>query len=517
MLPTPVRFWCILALCAAPAGASDIEKWLIMPGPVVESHASIEADCDACHAPLSEQDEATLCNACHTEIGNDIAARKGFHGRLPPDEGRQCASCHVEHEGRDAVIVVLDEATFDHDLTDFPLLGGHSSVACGACHSQGEPHREAPTECVACHRQDDIHGGRLGDDCGSCHTPDDWRDALFDHGKTGFPLTGGHSSIECGACHASDDFAQVGKTCASCHSDDDVHKGRNGPQCADCHSATNWTEITFNHMAVSGFALVGGHKSLTCQDCHRAADFKDLDNATCHACHRNDDPHEGRFGTDCASCHNNFHWDSVIFNHKAETGFELPAGHRNLTCDACHTGPLTQPLASDCGGCHAADDVHLGQLGDRCAACHVPTSWTARLWFDHDITTFPLLGAHAVLGCESCHASAAFHDADTACISCHVEEDPHRGGLGDRCDDCHNPADWHAWLFDHEQQTTFALTGAHTTLACEACHTEATGGIEKVSDDCSSCHRRDDPHFGRFGNNCESCHTTNSFAEIEGM
>ena len=78
VFPIPVRFWCILALCAAPASASDIEKWLIMPGPVVESHASIEADCDACHAPLSQQDQATLCSACHTEVGIDVVAGTGF-------------------------------------------------------------------------------------------------------------------------------------------------------------------------------------------------------------------------------------------------------------------------------------------------------------------------------------------------------------------------------------------------------------------------------------------------------
>ena len=35
------------------AQASEIEKWLIMPGPVIASHAEFEADCSACHAPLS--------------------------------------------------------------------------------------------------------------------------------------------------------------------------------------------------------------------------------------------------------------------------------------------------------------------------------------------------------------------------------------------------------------------------------------------------------------------------------
>ena len=508
-----------LALLVAPklGPATEIEKWLIMPGPVVSSHAEFEADCAACHAPLSEQSQDRLCIACHVDIGADIDRRKGFHGRLSGPDRRECESCHTEHEGRDFDIVALDEASFDHALTDFVLQGAHTTTSCDGCHADGKLHREAPTECAGCHSMDDVHAGSLGDDCGACHNETTWTEATFDHRSTRFPLTGAHAVVSCDSCHRSKDFAEVGQTCNDCHSQDDVHKGRNGTQCVDCHSTTTWTKLTFNHMVVSGFALVGGHKGLDCQSCHRTDDFSVAGGSDCNSCHQPDDPHEGRFGADCGSCHNTFNWESVLFDHSAETGFTLPPGHRELDCDACHTESLAVALPSECGTCHAADDVHKGQLGDRCTGCHVSTSWTAPLWFDHDVSSFPLLGVHADLACDQCHATAAFHDVSGACVSCHVDEDPHRGSLGEQCDDCHNPASWRAWQFDHDQQTGFSLTGAHTDLKCSDCHLQSTGHAAVVRDDCNSCHRRDDPHSGRFGNNCETCHTTSSFTEIEGM
>lgn len=129
--------------------ASEIEKWLIMPGPVAAVHAETEAECDACHAPLSEVRQAELCVACHTEVGDDISSGSGFHGRMPEQDKTECAACHAEHEGRDMLIVDLDETTFDHNLTDFILRGAHTDAACKTCHADGELRRDAPTECDA--------------------------------------------------------------------------------------------------------------------------------------------------------------------------------------------------------------------------------------------------------------------------------------------------------------------------------------------------------------------------------
>ena len=517
LLVVSMLFTLIVVINPLTARASTLEKWLIMPGPVVSSHADLEDDCSNCHEPLSDRQQAELCAVCHTEVGRDIDEKTGFHGRLPASQGVECSSCHTDHEGRDMGIVELDEATFDHDLTDFVLRGGHVTAACTDCHNAGEAHRQAETACIGCHRSDDPHRGQLGETCESCHNATAWSDATFDHDTTNFLLTGAHVRATCSACHQNSDFGDVGRTCVACHQMEDVHKGRNGSQCANCHSAASWSKLTLDHLALSGFPLIGGHRGIECLDCHRADDFRDLGGSDCNACHRVDDVHQGRNGPDCGSCHNVSNWSAVNFDHATQTDFPLPAGHGKLPCSTCHSGRLQDELPRECGACHSDDDVHKGQLGTRCENCHVATDWTAQLWFDHDITSFPLIGAHADLSCNQCHTSAAFHDAGDTCVACHVDDDAHRGGLGNRCDSCHNPADWQAWQFDHDVQTKFALTGAHAGLACAICHSESEMHKVSTAADCNSCHRRDDPHLGRFGGNCVRCHTTSSFSQVEGM
>jgi hypothetical protein len=134
--------------------------------------------------------------------------------------------------------------------------------------------------------------------------------------------------------------------------------------------------------------------------------------------------------------------------------------------------------------------------------------------FDHDLTTFPLLGKHDVLECADCHATPAFHDADDQCIECHAEDDVHERRLGADCATCHNPNDWLAWSFDHNTQTDFALTGAHADVTCHACHRKPVDGEIVLGSTCITCHRGDDLHRGEFGTDCAECHTTESFSDL---
>jgi len=515
----PSAICVLVALSLQPAidpAMADIQKWLIMPGPVVNSHADIESDCSSCHSPIAKKPQGELCLNCHTATRDDIANDAGFHGRLPAAQQPACANCHTEHEGREMDITGLDAGTFDHTRTDFPLMGAHANVRCDGCHAAGVAHREAPSACIACHRQEDVHDGNLGTDCAGCHTTRNWSATAFDHGDTGFPLSGAHSAVACSTCHEGSQFAAAGQTCIACHRSDDLHRGQNGPQCADCHGVSSWRGVAFDHEAVSGFALTGGHKSLGCQACHRGGNTSPADGRTCAACHERDDPHAGRFGTTCESCHSVNDWRSVRFDHAKKTTFTLPPGHDKLPCNTCHTGNLADALPRDCGTCHADEDPHGKQLGNVCESCHMPTSWTAELWFDHDITSFPLLGAHAALSCDQCHVTAAFHDAGSTCVACHAGGDPHNGGLGQQCENCHNPSAWRASRFDHDR-TDFPLTGAHTALSCNACHLDDTKPTHTAGSNCVSCHRRDDPHLGRFGDDCSNCHTTSTFSRIEGM
>ncbi len=102
---------------------------------------------------------------------------------------QDCATCHTEHKGRDANIVVLDESKFNHVQTDFALKGGHANekVVCKDCHKPKVKFRDAPNSCVSCHKKDDKHKNSLGDKCADCHVEKSWKEITFDHSKSDFP------------------------------------------------------------------------------------------------------------------------------------------------------------------------------------------------------------------------------------------------------------------------------------------------------------------------------------------
>ena len=149
-----------------------------MPSPLSAAHASKpgEADCSACHTAPGKTAPAK-CLACHTEIASRIAAQRGFHR----DKADDCAVCHAEHQGRQAKIVPLDIADFDHTETGADLQGAHLKVkACDTCHTPANtlPRTYAKSYlfrvpgCRACHTPP--HPGRQ-DQCADCHGQSDWR------------------------------------------------------------------------------------------------------------------------------------------------------------------------------------------------------------------------------------------------------------------------------------------------------------------------------------------------------
>lgn len=65
----------------------------------------------------------------------------------------------------------LKNANFDHSKTMFPLTGKHATLLCESCHKTTL--KDTPRDCIACHREDDIHRGRRPD-CARCHVTSDW-------------------------------------------------------------------------------------------------------------------------------------------------------------------------------------------------------------------------------------------------------------------------------------------------------------------------------------------------------
>lgn len=491
--------------------AASIES-LVMPGPVAEAHAETEETCSACHGLFDRGSQKGLCLDCHEDIAADLDQDRGLHGHHPDVREGECRACHTEHEGREADITGLQPSLFDHEQTGFTLTGAHAAESCGSCHETGTPFREVEATCAGCHQADDPHDGGFDVSCGDCHTPAGWQQAEFDHDSTDFPLLGSHRDAACLGCHADQRFEAPASECVDCHRSDDAHNGTNGDSCGDCHGSSSWSDSHFDHFEETGYRLEGAHAELSCGNCHVEPGGYEALPTDCVGCHASDDVHLGRNGTDCAECHQQNAW-SRSFDHLAETGYALLGAHAEQSCGSCHTEGFEQPLAIECAGCHRSDDPHQGTLLE-CDDCHGQNAWDTEQRFQHDMAAFALVGLHRVASCEQCHDSMVFSPVAYDCIDCHAEDDVHEGAMGGRCQDCHNPAGWSYWLFDHEQATGFALGGAHEELVCADCHPPGQRA-ERQARACVTCHRADDIHAGRFGQNCDRCHLTTSFEALK--
>lgn len=313
------------------------------------------------------------------------------HGPLPA--GLDCSACHSSASWKQ----LLSPMAFDHArVAGFALTGRHAAVACDHCHLDlifGAP-RVAESQCASCHV--DVHQGRMAGTCTRCHNTTSFHEvpAVALHASAGFPLTGAHLQAPCQSCHRNDQggsFAPLPHDCIACHRQDVAaatepnHVAAGFPtNCQECHTPVTWTGgVAFDHAsAANGFALVGAHALLRCQDCHMppnfALKFTPAGQNDCIACHQAqfNRAHGTGFPTTCLDCHNQNSWSGAQFDH---TQFPLRGPH-DASCNTCHTtqGDFT---AFTCFQCHAhdqarMDEVHGGIAGytydsRACYQCHV--------------------------------------------------------------------------------------------------------------------------------------------------
>src|SRR5256885_6587542 len=143
----------LVLISVRPAEAVNPET-LLMPGKLSAAHVKYEEQCSLCHDRPDRNRQTQLCLDCHKEIAGDLKQRRGFHGKSPGIDVSQCRACHSEHLGREADIVKLSHEQFNHENTDYPLRGAHADVVCESCHAAGKRYRDAPRECIGCHRKD---------------------------------------------------------------------------------------------------------------------------------------------------------------------------------------------------------------------------------------------------------------------------------------------------------------------------------------------------------------------------
>lgn len=503
----------ILSGFSAHAGKLDL---LLMPGDLITGHAEFEEECEKCHETLKKQNQALRCLACHdhADIAKDIKNKTGFHGRLDPDQAKVCRHCHTDHKGREKNVIIFDSESFDHRLTDLELKGAHKSVDCVSCHTRElKKFSQAPSVCFDCHKSDDSHRGKLGEECEKCHNEEEWKRQTFEHNKdTEYKLVGRHEELACKLCHAGEHYKNTPKDCYSCHLINDVHNGHYADKCEKCHTSYDWKKLNFNHDKDTEYPLAGRHKETKCDACHSKGPYKEKPDKSCNSCHKKDDEHKGRNGTDCKECHSSKGWKKVEFDHSKDTKFPIKGKHLDLVCTACHRSTSMDKIKeSGCVDCHRANDVHNGEQGDNCADCHNESGWNEKVFFDHDLSRFPLIGMHGITSCEACHLTAEYRNTESTCFGCHKSEDAHDGRFSEHCGGCHNPNGWMLWYFEHDTQTEYPLEGVHRELHCNTCHRTSLEKHTKLSTQCYGCHRGDDIHRGSFGRHCDRCHNVESF------
>jgi hypothetical protein len=434
--------------------------------PLEQSHARIE--CEKCHNAGSRVSPAAAlavggksrwtgleqrCGGCHRDV---------HRGAL----GDECATCH--DAGRWA-----ETPGFDHDSTAYPLTGRHVEVGCDACHlaprlglrrdtaGRAIPvYRPVPhATCGACHR--DVHEGRLGGGCATCHTTQDFArigGEGFDHARTGYPLRGRHAAVRCSACHP-DFSSEPGRrpeagTCGACHQD--PHGGSatlagRPADCGSCHSEAGFAPSSYPRQRhqVSRYPLEGEHAPVKCGACHRkdqspvgavkwgaARVILRPPSARCLDCHGDD--HGGQLsgragGAECGGCHRVEGWAPSSFDRAAHAALRvsLEGRHGQVECRACHGADRTglRPLPGvalgragfafrvevECAACHL--DPHRGRFEPRglrpadrgCQTCHgfgsfAPTTVDVEA---HQRFRFPLAGAHRATPCAGCHRELA--------------------------------------------------------------------------------------------------------------
>ncbi len=250
---------------------------------------------------------------------------------------------------------------------------------------------------------------------------------------------------------------------------------------------------TFDHFT-TGFPLTGGHRSVECDACHTAGQFRGTPRecASCHNLLTNTGAVVKSSGhiqasNDCETCHSTLAWDDVRrVNHMAVLG----------NCKSCHTvgGTATSTPPSD--------TIHTGVIsrGTDCIECHRTSTWVS-VHFNH---------ASAGTACTNCHSLSPSDIAATPPPVNTLHNDTIAAGF--QCYNCHSV---HSWGFSHgavsgkcsdchNNVITTGKSASHfvTALECNACHSTRAWTPASFGHQDSSY----PPDHG-WSSSCDRCHS----------
>ena len=131
---------------------------------------------------------------------------------------------------------------------------------------------------------------------------------------------------------------------------------------------------------------------------------------------------------DCLTCHTDLSWSGAKFDHNALTRFALDGAHVSVQCASCLVNGRFAGTPSNCYACHSADfekagnPNHVtGRFATTCETCHTTTAWQGAK-FDHNLSRFPLTGAHAPVALAGCHVGGKITGTASDCGSCHLSQ-----------------------------------------------------------------------------------------------
>jgi mono/diheme cytochrome c family protein len=223
--PRPAYARVLRALAAGAAVAAFLlafhfTRWRepLMPGALVAPHSNIES-CQECHAPRVGASDVR-CERCHDPSGagrlvqsahvSQVAGAGRRNAGDPQLAGeRQCASCHVEHRGRDASLrdVPEQQCLSCHAVRRPETSGQRFRIASFASHPEFRPLRDRLREAPGLEFTHDRHVREV-------------------RKKLDNVQPGATNEMTCGECHQFEtrahDFAPISYDahCASCHQAD---------------------------------------------------------------------------------------------------------------------------------------------------------------------------------------------------------------------------------------------------------------------------------------------------------
>lgn len=152
---------------------------------------------------------------------------------------KECAICHIEHQGESAPTQMNHAALLNRDLwlaqpeaLARPRLKGVLNFLSSKMRAR-DVHTLSSLQCVACHALREPHGKLFGEECSNCHALASWTISGFRHPAM--------TSTTCAECHRPPPshgmmhFTMVSQSVAE--------KNASVEQCYACHATDSWNNI----------------------------------------------------------------------------------------------------------------------------------------------------------------------------------------------------------------------------------------------------------------------------------